>query len=145
MLAIFVQDALAASLLAPSDRQLVLDHKAAAAPDTDILLDAQRWEVNTFSIDAGFPYPLVFGPLGNSRKATAFCLSMPSLDWIVVLQFAMDSGRGRILNFVFWPRVCHADNGNRRQQTCSRLLAGFAFGKRCSQRLSQTDLNIIAA
>ena len=50
-----------------------------------------------------------------------------------------------VLFFVFLPHVCHADNGNRRQQKCSRLLAGFVFGKRCAQRLSQTDLNIIAA
>ena len=59
-------------------------------------------------------------------------------------QFGKHSCGGVVFCF-FLPRFCHADNGNRRQQTCSRLLAGFAFGKRCSQRLSQTDLNIIAA
>ena len=43
MLGIAVQDALAASLLAASGRQLVLDQSAAPVPELDHLLDGQRW------------------------------------------------------------------------------------------------------
>ena len=43
MLGVAVQDALAASLLAPSSKQLVLDSGAAETPDLDALLDGQRW------------------------------------------------------------------------------------------------------
>ena len=42
-LGVAVQDALAASLLAPSGKKLVLDQKAAPEPELDQLLDAQRW------------------------------------------------------------------------------------------------------
>ena len=38
-----IQDALAASILAPSGRRLVLDAGADGAPDLDRLLDGQRW------------------------------------------------------------------------------------------------------
>ena len=43
MVGIAVQDALAASLLAPAGRRLVLDQSAALAPELDALLDGQRW------------------------------------------------------------------------------------------------------
>ena len=43
MLGIAVQDALAASLLAVSGAQLVLDQAAAPVPELDVLLDGQRW------------------------------------------------------------------------------------------------------
>jgi len=38
-----VQDAIAASLLAPSGSQLVLDQSAAPVPELDAVLDGQRW------------------------------------------------------------------------------------------------------
>ena len=43
MLGMAAQGALAASLLAPGGRQLVLDVPAAPVPEADTLLDAQRW------------------------------------------------------------------------------------------------------
>ena len=43
MLGIAVQDSIAASLLAPSGAQLVLDQSAAPLPEIDALLDGQRW------------------------------------------------------------------------------------------------------
>ena len=44
LLGVAVQDALAASLLAPSGKTLVLDEKATTAPPLDEVLDGQRWE-----------------------------------------------------------------------------------------------------
>ena len=44
LLGVAVQDALAASLLAASGKQLVLDEKAADTPSLDEVLDGQRWE-----------------------------------------------------------------------------------------------------
>ena len=49
MIAVAVQDALAASLIAPSGRRLVLDHGADAAPSLEDLLDRQRWALETDS------------------------------------------------------------------------------------------------
>ena len=43
MLGVAVQDAIAASLLAPSGSQLVLDQSAAPVPELDAILDGQRW------------------------------------------------------------------------------------------------------
>ena len=43
MIGMAVQDALAASILAPAGPGLVLDQSAAPAPELDILLDGQRW------------------------------------------------------------------------------------------------------
>ena len=43
MLGMAVQDAVAASLLAPQGKKLVLDTHAAWVPDLDALLDGQRW------------------------------------------------------------------------------------------------------
>ena len=43
MLGIGVQDAIAASLLAVSGAQLVLDQSAAPIPELDAVLDGQRW------------------------------------------------------------------------------------------------------
>ena len=43
LLGVAVQDAIAASLLAPSGSQLVLDQSAAPVPELDTLLDGQRW------------------------------------------------------------------------------------------------------
>ena len=43
MIGIAVQDALAASLLAPAGRRLVLAPSAAFVPELDLLLDGQRW------------------------------------------------------------------------------------------------------
>ena len=46
MVSVAVQDAIAASLLAPASRSLVLDQSAAPAPSLDKLLDGQRWAVD---------------------------------------------------------------------------------------------------
>ena len=46
MVSVAVQDAIAASLLAPACRALVLDQSAAPAPTLDKLLDSQRWAVD---------------------------------------------------------------------------------------------------
>ena len=43
MLSVAVQDALAASIVAPESRRLVLDAAAAPPPELDDLLDGQRW------------------------------------------------------------------------------------------------------
>ena len=43
MIEVTVQNALAASLLAPHGPGLVLDQPAAPAPDLDLLMDGQRW------------------------------------------------------------------------------------------------------
>ena len=43
MVAVAVQDAVAASLLAPSGKKLVIDNSADAVPELDGLLDSQRW------------------------------------------------------------------------------------------------------
>ena len=43
MLGVAVQDALAASLLAPSGRNLVLDNTVANCPDLPEVFDGQRW------------------------------------------------------------------------------------------------------
>ena len=44
ILGIFVQDALAASLLAPAGKGLVIDGRVGHEPSLDDVLDAQRWE-----------------------------------------------------------------------------------------------------
>ena len=46
MVSVAVQDAIAASLLAPACRALVLDQSAAPAPTLDKLLDSQRWAID---------------------------------------------------------------------------------------------------
>jgi len=51
MVSVAVQDAIAASLLAPAGRALVLDQSAAPAPALGKLLDGQRWAVD-FGADA---------------------------------------------------------------------------------------------
>ena len=43
MIGVAVQNALAASLLAPHGPGMVLEQPAAPAPELDILLDGQRW------------------------------------------------------------------------------------------------------
>jgi len=46
MVSVAVQDAIAASLLAPACSALVLDQSAALAPTLDKLLDSQRWAMD---------------------------------------------------------------------------------------------------
>ena len=46
MLGIAVQNAIAASLLAPTGRRLVLDQSGAPTPDISTVLDGQRWAVD---------------------------------------------------------------------------------------------------
>ena len=53
MVGVAVQDAIAASLLAPAGRSLVLDQSAAPAPSLDALLEGQYWAVD-FGADAFF-------------------------------------------------------------------------------------------
>ena len=47
-----MQDAIAASLLAPTGSQLVLDQSAAPVPELDAVLDGQRWAREHFDLPA---------------------------------------------------------------------------------------------
>ena len=50
LICVAVQDALAASLLAPHGPGIVLDQPAAPAPELDILLDGQRWAFEELAV-----------------------------------------------------------------------------------------------
>ena len=56
MLGIVVQDAIAASLLAVSGAQLVLDQSAAPIPELDAVLDGQRWAADDGIVAVDFSF-----------------------------------------------------------------------------------------
>jgi len=54
IIGVAIQDALAASLLAPCGERLVLDQKADAAPEWDHLLDGRRWATELLEPEPAF-------------------------------------------------------------------------------------------
>ena len=52
MLGVAVQNAIAASLLAPSGAQLVVDQSEEPVPDLASVLDGQRWAMEHFDLPA---------------------------------------------------------------------------------------------